>query len=464
MISYIMKRVGRAIFTLFIFETLLFVAILAIPGDNIVASPPVVDRIKQPAEQATASVPTESAPNEGAASDQPARSTSQKCDVKPPVEGLPAEDVESFVRDACADLILQGPASEEQTSAESAPVETQVQDEQAAAQESVITKPSPFQQYQYWMFGLLRGDLGTSIVRRRAVTSVLGELAPRTILLFVPGALIGFLLGLKMGSVITWKRGGMSEFASTVGGVTLFTSFPPFLSFVMVYFLAYRAEWLPRESIIEPDLWLRATVTPNWVVNRLIVTAIVVTLLIIGLWLATRNVRKRQQLIRIGGVVLILGLSCGLWITSGYATLAWDILNHLVLPLTVLILLSFGGTMLLMRASMTEVIKEAHIFSAKAKGLPDHEVRDRHAARLALIPVVSRFALELPLFIIGGFAIERIFFWNGLGQFLFEAANKSDYALIMGIATVVGIVILAAHLLVDILNFLLDPRQRKLIK
>jgi peptide/nickel transport system permease protein len=68
--------------------------------------------------------------------------------------------------------------------------------------------------------------------------------------------------------------------------------------------------------------------------------------------------------------------------------------------------------------------------------------------------------LELPLLIISGFAIEKIFYWKGLGQFLFEAANENDFPLILGIATVVGIVILASHLFVDILIQILDPRQR----
>jgi peptide/nickel transport system permease protein len=109
---------------------------------------------------------------------------------------------------------------------------------------------------------------------------------------------------------------------------------------------------------------------------------------------------------------------------------------------------------------MSDVLQEPHIFTAKAKGLPDNQVRDRHVARLALIPVISRFVLELPMLIIGGFAVERIFFWNGLGQNLFEAANESDYPLILGIVTVVAIVVLASHLFVDILIYFLDPRQR----
>jgi peptide/nickel transport system permease protein len=120
--------------------------------------------------------------------------------------------------------------------------------------------------------------------------------------------------------------------------------------------------------------------------------------------------------------------------------------------------------MLLMRAGMMEMLKETHVISAKAKGLPDAQVRDRHVARLALIPVVSRFVCELPLVIISCFAIEKVFYWNGLGQFLFEAANKDDYHLVFGILTIVGIVILAAHFLVDLLNLILDPRLRKALR
>lgn len=459
MILYIFQRILRAIFTLFVFLTLLFFIIQAVPGETIIIKPPKPLVEKQPAE-----LPVESTPITKATPTQPIQDSSKKCNVKPPIEGLPMEDQEAFTRDACADLILQGSTSEEQTLEESVPVEPQENEQQAAGSESVLYKPSPFQQYQYWMQGLLRGDLGISTTERRPVVSVLIEKAPRTLLLFLPGALIGFFLGLQIGRIISWKRGGIGEFGSTVSGVVLSTTFPPFLAFVMAYIFAYRLSWLPRENIIDPNLWLSVSVPANRIISWLLATMLIAVLSITGIWYATRGVRKRRWLFRITGVALILTITCGLWITSGYGQQAGDILKHWLLPLVTLILLSLGGTMLLMRASMSEVIQEPHIFTAKAKGLPDNQVRDRHAARLALIPVISRFVLELPLLIITGFAIERIFFWNGLGQFLFEAANESDFPLILGIVTVVGIVILASHLFVDILILFLDPRQRRALQ
>jgi peptide/nickel transport system permease protein len=456
MIFYILQRIVRAIFTLFIFVTLLFFIIQAVPGETIIINPPRNLVEKQPAE-----LPAESTPTAKATPTQPNPGSSENCYVEPLPKWMPEEDKEAYVRDECAGQILEGSTSGEQTLEESVPVEPQVNAQQAASAESVWSKPSAFQQYQYWMQSLLRGDLGVSTIRRRPVVSVLIELAPRTLLLFLPGALIGFFLGLRIGRSISWKRSGISEFGSTVSGVVLSTAFPPFLAFVMAYYFAYRLSWLPRENIIDPDLWLSVSVTPNRIISWLLASMLIVVLSITGIWYATQRVRKRRWLFRIAGVVLILVITFGLWITSGYGQQAGDILKHWLLPLITFILLSFGGTMLLMRASMSEVLQEPHIFTAKAKGLPDNQVRDRHAARLALIPVISRFVLELPLLIIGGFAVERIFFWNGLGQFLFEAANKNDFPLILGIVTVVAIVILASHLFVDILIQFLDPRQRR---
>jgi len=452
---YILQRIGRAIFTLFVFETLLFFTIQAIPGENIIVRPPRKLVEKQPEV-----LPTQSTPTATAKATQPKPASQKKCNIKPPIEGLPMEDEEAFTRDACVDQILQGSTGEEQTLEEEIPVEPQVREQQAAKGESTYEKSSALQQYRYWMLGLLRGNLGVSTIRRRPVIRVLVELAPRTLLLFLPGALIGFFLGLGLGRAISWKPGGVSEFGSTISGVALSTAFPPFLAFILAYFFAFQLSWLPRENIIDPILWLSISVTPNRIISCLLAMMLVDVLLIFGVWYATRSVKKRRSLLRIAGVVVILTVSCGLWIISGYGEHAIDILKHWLLPLITMILLSFGGTMLLMRASMTEVSQEPHVFAAKAKGLKDNQVRDRHVARLALIPVVSRFVLELPLLIISGFAIEKIFTWNGLGQFLFEAANKNDYPLILGIMTVVGVAVLGSHLFVDILIQFMDPRQR----
>jgi peptide/nickel transport system permease protein len=446
---YIIQRIARIFFTFLIFETLIFFLIKAIPGEKFTVRPP------QPKPVTSQTEPGES--------DKAIKPTA--CPAPPQLpRGLPEDDAKKYCDEINQERILKGCPPMSCNSKGTAPIEPQVSEEQTPTPKDVQINPTAFQQYLYWLQGLLRRDLGISTTRRAPVVDVLSELAPRTLLLILPGALIGFFLGLRLGSISSWKRSGAGEFASTLAGVAFFTAFPPFLSFLLAAIFAHALQWLPRENITSVDVWIFATVTPNRIINWLNATLLIDTLLIFAVWFASRRMIKHRKLLSITGVIIILALTGGLWIGKGYGPYAWDIIKHLVLPLSALILLTFGGTMLLMRASMMEVLKETHIISAKAKGLPDAQVRDRHVARLALIPVVSRFVCELPLVIISCFAIERVFYWIGLGQFLFEAANKDDYHLVLGILTIVGIVILAAHLFVDVLNLVLDPRMRKTLK
>lgn len=458
--SYILQRVIRTLVTLFLFETLIFLFIMAIPDSDFRILPPR-SRPSEPVVVATpAAGETPSPTQEVAQAEAPATC---KVEVAIP-KFLPEEDKAKYLEDANRDMILQGCPTGAEVAEEAPPETPQQVGEQPVEAPAEVVEASVFQQYVYYLQNLLRGDLGVSTSRRMQVVDVLTELAPRTLILILPGAIIGFIIGMKLGVSIAWKRGSLQEAGSTVAGVSLFTAFPPFLSFFLATIFAYQLNWLPRENIIDPNLWLGSGMQPNQVIAWMLVTLLIDSTLFYILWKSTRWVMKRRTLLRGAGTAVILLLTLAWWLGNGYGPFVWDITRHLILPLSTLILLTFGTTMLLMRASMADVLQDAHVTTAKAKGLPDTQVSNRHVARLAMIPVVSRFILELPLVIISSFAIERIFFWNGLGQFLFQAANESDYMLVLGILTVVGIVILAAHFFVDMLNLALDPRLRKASK
>ena len=150
-----------------------------------------------------------------------------------------------------------------------------------------------------------------------------------------------------------------------------------------------------------------------------------------------------------------------LWRVSGLAVFALDILYHLVLPLITLILLTFGETMLLMRSTMIDVLADDHVLTARAKGLENHQIMERHVARLAIFPVLSRFIVQLPLVIVGSFVIEKVFFWQGMGELLFRAVDSYDLPVVMGILSIVGALILVFHVMFDILSAWLDPRLRQ---
>jgi peptide/nickel transport system permease protein len=109
---------------------------------------------------------------------------------------------------------------------------------------------------------------------------------------------------------------------------------------------------------------------------------------------------------------------------------------------------------------MLETLREDYILTARAKGVPEKDIRDRHAARNALLPVVTSFILGLAFIIGGGVVTETVFGWPGMGDLLLTATVIEDVPLATGALGFIGILALLAHLLVDILYTVLDPRVR----
>ena len=116
--------------------------------------------------------------------------------------------------------------------------------------------------------------------------------------------------------------------------------------------------------------------------------------------------------------------------------------------------------MLLMRTSMLETLREDYILSAKAKGVSDRVVRDKHAARNALLPLWTGLVFAIGAAVSGGIITESIFSWPGLGRTLLNASLVNDIPLAMGALTVIGIMTLVSHLVADIGYVFLDPRIR----
>ena len=131
---------------------------------------------------------------------------------------------------------------------------------------------------------------------------------------------------------------------------------------------------------------------------------------------------------------------------------------HMGIPLIALITIGFAGSMLLMRDSMLDTIKEDYITTARAKGLPEKVIRDHHAARTALLPLTTSFVLAIAFSLDGAVIIEQIFSWPGIGMTLVGAVSSQDYPLAVGAYTFLGIFALIAHYIADILYAVLDPR------
>jgi peptide/nickel transport system permease protein len=142
---------------------------------------------------------------------------------------------------------------------------------------------------------------------------------------------------------------------------------------------------------------------------------------------------------------------------SFWARLA-DVGHHLVLPLATLVLAYFPGNFLLTRNSMMMVIKAPFVTTARAKGLPARRVRYAHAARNALLPLVTRFGLRLAFMVTGALVVETIFSYPGLGTLLFNAIQARDLPVIQAVVLASSLMVLMIILGLEIVYRIIDPR------
>ncbi|MDH3347608.1 MAG: ABC transporter permease [Desulfobulbaceae bacterium] len=135
-----------------------------------------------------------------------------------------------------------------------------------------------------------------------------------------------------------------------------------------------------------------------------------------------------------------------------------DVAHHLALPLLSLIFAYLPGNFLMARNSMVMVLKQSYITTARAKGLSALRIRYAHAARNALLPVVTRFCLRLSFMVTGALVVERIHSYPGLGTLLFNAIQARDLPVIQAVVLVSSLMVLAIILSLELLYGIIDPR------
>jgi peptide/nickel transport system permease protein len=135
-----------------------------------------------------------------------------------------------------------------------------------------------------------------------------------------------------------------------------------------------------------------------------------------------------------------------------------DRIRHLVLPVTMLSLVSAAGYMRYMRSSLLEVISQDYVRTAFAKGNDYRGAIYKHAMRNALIPLATLIALDLPSLFGGALFTETIFSWPGMARLFFERALKTDMPVIMAVLMIFSALIVFSNLLVDVIYTWLDPR------
>lgn len=320
-----------------------------------------------------------------------------------------------------------------------------------------------WQQYLNWLRDFFTGKLGTSFYGN-SVIDVLRDTLPLSMLVFIPGAVLAYLIGLQLGKFTGWKSPPLASNVTTLGGLALFNSFPPWLAWLVAYLIGRRAGILrgffgSTLSSFDRMLWIETDFTPDTVASRMLGTLAAGALLVWFVhWLLKRRFNRG---IPIGiAVLLALSLSAVSWSFLGIQPLAADVAGAAFVPLITFTMLSFGETMLIMRTSMTDHRQAEYINVARAKGLPEHVVRDRHASRNAILPVVSRMVITFPYLLTGVVIIEDVLDWHGVGTTLFSSLYQQDMPMVMALFMMVGAITLIARLFLEVLLAMLDPRLR----
>jgi len=277
-----------------------------------------------------------------------------------------------------------------------------------------LDRPLP-EQYVIYLGGLLRGNLGVSIMDSRNVSTDLAQYLPATVELATCAMALALLIGVPTGIVsAVYKDAWPDQLARVfaLGG----TSLPVFYVALLLLGLLYsRLGILPG-----PGQLSIYTVPPQ----------------------------------HITGMVAVDALLGGNWAALG------DAARHLVLPAFVLGYFTTGLIMRITRSSLLEVLRQDYVRTARAKGIWEPRVILRHALRNALLPTVTVVGLTFGDLLSGAVLTETIFSWPGIGRYATNSVTTVDVPAVLGVTLVAALIFSLFNLVVDVVYAYLDPQIR----
>ncbi|HEX4207762.1 MAG TPA: ABC transporter permease [Ktedonobacteraceae bacterium] len=260
-----------------------------------------------------------------------------------------------------------------------------------------------WQQYLQYLSNLLHGNLGISTsYYPTPVASIIMQRMPWTLFLGLITVILSFLLGTLLGIINAWRHG--SKLDTVVSPMMMLISGIPYfwVALICLYLFAYTVNWFPLTGGYDDGL------IPNWSADFIL-----------------------------------------------------SALQHAILPAITIIISSIAGWMLTMRNAMITTLSEDYVMMAKAKGLSSRRVMLIYAARNAILPSVTGFALAIGFIVGGQLFTETVFSYPGIGYALVQAVGSKDYSLMQGLFIILTLTVLAANFFADLLYGLLDPRVRQ---
>jgi peptide/nickel transport system permease protein len=257
-------------------------------------------------------------------------------------------------------------------------------------------------QYVTYLGDVATGKFGTS-------TSLYPASVGRTVLDAIPWTLglvglttiLAFLLGTGIGILGAWWRGGRLD--SIMPPVFVITSVIPYfwIGLMLILVFGVQLRWVPY--FFSYDYTLTPGFTPSFIGN---------------------------------------------------------VLEHAILPAATLLITTIGTWILTMRNTMITTLAEDYVRMARAKGLPGRRIMLDYAARNAILPNLTGFAMSLGFVVGGAILIEFVFNYQGVGYLLLQAVNNEDYPLMQALFLLITVTVLVAILIADIATAVLDPRTR----
>jgi peptide/nickel transport system permease protein len=267
----------------------------------------------------------------------------------------------------------------------------------------IHTDQNVLQQYLQYLFNTSHGDMGVSITYfPKSVIGVIMLGLPWTVGLVGMATVIAFVLGTLVGILSAWRRGGILD--SVLPPLFIVVSaFPYFwIGLICILIFSFTLGWFPLGFAYQLD----TSINLSW-------------------------------------------------------TFIGDALWHGFLPAMTIVVTSIGGWILTMRNTMITTLAEDYVKMARAKGLSPVRIMLNYAARNAILPNLTGFAMSLGFVISGAILVEIVFNYPGLGFMLLQAVNNEDFALMQALFLLITVAVLVAVLAADFITAWLDPRTRE---
>jgi peptide/nickel transport system permease protein len=262
-----------------------------------------------------------------------------------------------------------------------------------------LHQPLPVQ-YLRWLWNAVRLDFGYSFAFQVPVAWLIGSRLFNTVLLNVLGFSVAWMLAIPLGIYAARRQYSLGDNALSFTAY-LGISTPTFFSGLFLLFWAFKTGWLPIGGMTSVD----HEFLPWW------------------------------------GKIL-------------------DIAHHMVIPLLVVGVFSIAGLMRQMRAALLEVMRQDYVRTARAKGLREPVVINKHAVRNAVNPIITIFGFELGGLLGGSAILENVVGWPGLGKLLVDATLQKDLYVVMAALVFGSVMLVVGNLIADIMLAFADPRIR----